>query len=250
MVRGGDSSEANARDAAVTAKLTATKFNAETHVKLFKKTFENLDIGDMSDFVIGQVADSTNLNPKIAELLDCYHIACRNHCLNLGCKDMETLCPDLKEIADKCQECHRKIKASNKLTATFENIQASARALDEDDEEPQGGPRGGGKKLKLRAATRWNSLTTMLEGHVEHSDTIHQVMIKHKDRDLDDTTVSRAFLGDVSKHLPYLKEIKNASIRMQERHATLDYCQFECDNIAEFQSAGHQKPGDPFELCE
>ena len=46
-MRGGDSSEANARDAAVTAKLTATKFNAETHVKLFKKTFENLDIGDM-----------------------------------------------------------------------------------------------------------------------------------------------------------------------------------------------------------
>lgn len=227
-------------------KLTATKFNAETHVKLFKTTFDNLNIGDISDFVIGQVADSTNLNPKIAELLECYHIACRNHCLNLGCKDMETNCKDLKDLADKCQECHRKIKGSNKLTATFENIQASARALDDDGNNPQ----AGGRKLKLRAATRWNSLTAMLEGHVENSEVIHQVMTQHKDRDLDDTTVSRTFLGKVTRHLPYLKEIKGASIRMQQRHATLDYCQFECDTIAEFQSDGYKVPGDPFELCE
>jgi hypothetical protein len=49
------------------AKQTATKFNAETHVRLFKQTFENLDVGDIKDFVIGQIAVSTNLNPKIAD---------------------------------------------------------------------------------------------------------------------------------------------------------------------------------------
>ena len=233
-------------DEDVAAKLTATKFNAETHVKLFDTTFQNLDVDNISNFVIAQVADSTNLNPKIAELLECYHIACRNHCLNLGCKDMETVAKELKDIADKCQECHRKIKGSNKLTATFENIQASARALDDDADKRK----AGGHKLKLRAATRWNSLTGMLEGHVENSDTIHQVMNTHKDRDLGDETVSRAFLTKVGRHLPYLKEIKGAAIRMQKRHATLDYCQFECDTIAQFQSDGYQVPGDPFELCK
>ena len=81
-------------------QLAATKFNAETHVRLFKQTFENLGIGDISNFVIGQIADSTALNPKIARLLKFNHIACRNHCLNLGCKDMESNCVDLQRLAD------------------------------------------------------------------------------------------------------------------------------------------------------
>jgi hypothetical protein len=74
--------------------------------------------------VIAQVTDSTNLNPKIAQLLDCYHIACRNYCLKLDCKDMELDYPKLKEFADKTQDLHQKIKVSTKLSATLENIQA------------------------------------------------------------------------------------------------------------------------------
>ena len=226
-------------------QLAATKFNAETHVRLFKQTFENLGIGDISNFVIGQIADSTALNPKIARLLKFNHIACRNHCLNLGCKDMESNCVDLQRLADKTQECHRKIKASNKLTASFENIQASSRELTAENDAC-----ARGQKLKLRSATRWNSLTAMLEGHVNSAETIHKVMRENKDRDLDEETVSRSFLNDVRKHLPYLQLIKSASIRMQKRHATLDDCQFECDTITEFRDAGRGKPGDTFELCE
>ena len=224
--------------------MAATKFNAETHVRLFQQTFDNLDI-DISDFVIGQVADSTALNPKIAKLLGINHIACRNHCLNLACKDMESNCGDLERLAEATQECHRKIKASNKLTASFENIQASSRALSDGNNA-----RARGQKLKLRAATRWNSLTAMLEGHLKSAENIYQVIKENKDRDLDDESVSRNFLNDIRKHLPYLKLIKAASVCMQTRHATLEYCQFQCDHIAQSQNAGHGKAGDVFEQCE
>ena len=114
----GGTASATATAAAAAAKrhVTATIFNAEAHVKLFTTSFDNLNIR-ISDFVIAQIADRTALNPRIARLLNCFHIACRNHCLNLACKDMENNCEDLKRLATKTQEIHRKIKASNKLSA-------------------------------------------------------------------------------------------------------------------------------------
>jgi hypothetical protein len=66
------------------------------------------------------MANSTALNPKIARVLGIKHIACRNHCLNLGCKNTEKHSSVLRDIADMTQEVHRKVKASNKLTAELE----------------------------------------------------------------------------------------------------------------------------------
>jgi hypothetical protein len=43
---------------------------------------------------------------------------------------MEKNCAELKQLSDKTQEVHRKIKVSNKLSAVLENVQASARELD------------------------------------------------------------------------------------------------------------------------
>jgi hypothetical protein len=125
---------------------TATKFNAETHQKLFQQTFKNLNISNVSSFAIAQVADSTATNPKIALLLKIAHIGCCNHCLNLGCKDMESNCPELNMLAGKTQEVHRKIKASNKLTAELDNAQAISRALDKSCQT-------GTNRLKMKAPT-------------------------------------------------------------------------------------------------
>jgi hypothetical protein len=80
---------------------TATKFNAETHQKLFQQTFKNLNISNVSSFAIAQIADSTTTNPKIAWLLKIAHIGCHNHCLNFGCKDMESDCPELKKACQR-----------------------------------------------------------------------------------------------------------------------------------------------------
>ncbi len=109
----------------LTGDQTATNFTADTYIKLFQQTFKNLQFDDLSNFAIAQVADSTALNPKIARVLGIKHIACRNHCLNLGCKDMKKHSSELRDIADMTQEVHRKVKASNKLTAELENVQAS-----------------------------------------------------------------------------------------------------------------------------
>ena len=56
-----------------------------------------------------------------------------------------------------------------------------------------------------RCPARW--LTAMLEGHVNSAETIHKVMRENKERNLDEETVSRSFLNDVRKHLPYLQLI-------------------------------------------
>ncbi len=138
----------------------ATKFNAETHQKLFQQTFKNLNISDISSFAIAQIADSTVTNPKIARLLKIAHIGCPNHCLNLGCKDMESDCPELKMLADETQEVHCKIKASNKLTADLDNVQAISRALDESCQTGTG-------RLKMKAPTHWNLLEDLLRSHID-----------------------------------------------------------------------------------
>jgi hypothetical protein len=95
---------------------------------------------------IAQVANSTTLNPKIARVLGIKHIACRNDCLNLGCKDMEKHSSELRDIVDMTQEVHRKVKASNKLTAELENGQACCRQFDVT------GKTGGGGRLMMKAA--------------------------------------------------------------------------------------------------
>ncbi len=108
----------------LTGDQTATQVDAEAHIKLFEQTFKNLEMDDLTNFAIAQVANSTSLNPKIAGMLGIKHIACPNYCLNLGCKDTEKHCSELKNIADLTQEVHHKVKASNKLTVELENVQA------------------------------------------------------------------------------------------------------------------------------
>ncbi len=105
----------------LTGHQTATNFSADSHIKLFQQTFKNLQFDDLSNFAIAQVADSTALNPKIARVLGIKHIACCNHCLNLGCKDMEKHSSELRDIANMTQEVLHKVKTSNKLTAELEN---------------------------------------------------------------------------------------------------------------------------------
>ena len=223
---------------------TATTFNAEAHVALIKQTFANLK-HDVSKFAIGQVCDSTNLNPRIATVLKISHIACRNHCLNLACKDMEKNCTELSDLAAKTQDLHRKIKASNKLSAELENIQLMEKG--DDDSKPCP------KKLKLQAATRWNSMESLFTSHVTLGDNIREVIKSHPDRDLSDETISKSFTAKINKHLPYLMELKCASINMQKRLATLDYCQFQCNGIATLAAQGKSPntgPGHDFEHCK
>jgi hypothetical protein len=225
-----------------TVAQTATKFNAETHIKLFKETFGNLKIDDINDFLIAQTADSTAMNPKIARDMGINHVACRNHCLNLGCKDMENNCKELKSISEKTQEIHhRKIKGSNKLSAVLENTQAAARLMD------TGASMG---KLKLLAATRWNSLEGLLQSHKKASESIREVVEKHPERDLGDDTISFNFLRKINRHLKYLTALKSASCNMQKHLATLKYCQFQCDTITKCAHEGKDECGHDFEFCK
>ena len=60
-----------------------------------EQTFKNLDI-KIDDYVIAQIADSTNLNPCIPRLTKIHHIACRNHALNCACEDMDENDPVLE----------------------------------------------------------------------------------------------------------------------------------------------------------
>jgi hypothetical protein len=218
----------------------ATKFNAETHQKLFQ---QNLNISNISSFAIAQIADSTATNPKIARLLKIAHIGCRNHCLNLGCKNMESDCPELKKLANKTQEVHRKIKASNKLTAELDNVQAISRALDKSCQTGTG-------RLKMKAPTRWNLLEDLLRSHVDCAEGICQVIVAHPKRDISDKTTSQDFIKKIKKHIAYLGHIKSASIGMQKKLATLKECRFLCDLVATCATEGQGKAGNDFWYCK
>jgi hypothetical protein len=169
----------------LTGDQTATNFNADTHIKLFQQTFKNLQFDDLSNFAIAQVADSTALNPKIACVLGIKHIACRNHFMNLGCKDMEKHSSELRDIVNMTQEVHCKVKSSNKLTAELENVQACCRQLDTT------GKTGGGGRLKMKTTTRWNSLEGLLKSHINCIEAICQVISSHPECDISDKTTSR-----------------------------------------------------------
>ena len=193
----GDNSETE-------AVKTATTFNADAHIKLFEKTFDNLNIKQVKNLAIAKVADSTNLNPAIAWKLDVHHIACRNHCLNPGCKDMENNCKELASIAAKTQEIYWKVKASNKLSAELENVQAASCEL-------EGCALGGICKLKLQAATRWNSLVGMLDSHVKAASGLCEVIQLHPQKDMSDKTTTVWFMRLLDHHLPYLNKLKQSS---------------------------------------
>ena len=221
----------------------ATKFNAETHQKLFQQTFKNLNISNVSSFAIAQIADSTTTNPKIARLLKIAHIGCRNHCLNLGCKDMESDCPELKMLANETQEVHRKIKASNKLTVELDNVQAISRALDESCQTGTG-------RLKMKAPTCWNLLEDLLRSHVDCAEGICQVILAHPECNISDKTTSQDFIKKIKKHIAYLSHIKSASIGMQKKLATLKECQFLCNIVATCAAEGQGKAGNDFRYCK
>ena len=221
------------------ADLTATSFNAESHIKLIENTFSNLNV-TVGDFVIAQTSDSTALNPKIARDMDVYHVACRCHSLNLGCKDMERNCSELSDISEQTQAIHRTFKASNKLTAVMENAQASASEL---------GSSVPPVKLKILSKTRWNSLEAMLSNHLKTVGVIKDVIASNPKFELDDVTTTLTFIRKVEKHLKYLTPLKKASVNMQKTGATLDDCQFQCDTIATLSSQGFGVPGHDFEHC-
>ena len=144
--------------------LTAEKFNAETHERYFTDIVNNLGFEKVSDFAVAQTADSTALNPAIARRLGIHHVGCRNHCLNLGCKDMEQNDRELKSMTEDTQECHRNINSSNRLTAMLANVQ------------------DGVQKLKMMCKTRWMAVTDLFVSHVKSADDIRVVAEAHPDR--------------------------------------------------------------------
>jgi hypothetical protein len=160
-----------------------------------KNTFHNLNFDNVGDFAIGQTSDSTALNPRIACLLEIYHIACINHCLNLGCKDMEKNCSELSDISDKTQAIHCTFKASNKLTAVMKNVQASASELDSSVPIV---------RLKLLSMTCWNSLEVILVNHMKTVTSIRAAIEDNPNFELDDKTKTNTFIWKIEKHLRYL----------------------------------------------
>jgi hypothetical protein len=173
-----------------------TQFDAEAHIALFEQTFKILQSDDLTNSAIA-------LNPKIAHMLGMKNIACHNHCLNLGCKDMEKHCSELKNIADIIQEVHLKVKANNKLTAELENVQAHCQELD------MTGIIGGGGWLKMKATTRWNLVKGLLKSHIDCIEGILQVISSHPKQDIRDESTTKNFDKKIMKHLPYLTHLKS-----------------------------------------
>ena len=101
--------------------MISTLINSVVHVKHLTELFESLSLEEVSDFVVCQVADSTNLNPKIAKNLGCLHVGCHDYYLNNSGKDMEQGTSYLSVLVDSIHGLHTSISGSNKLSANLAN---------------------------------------------------------------------------------------------------------------------------------
>ncbi len=139
---------------------------------------------------------------------------------------------------------HRKIKASNKLTAELDNVQTISRALDESSCQTGTG------RLKMKAPTCWNSLEDLLRSHVDCAEGIRQVIVAHPKRDISYKTTSQDFIKKIKKHIAYLGHIKSASIGMQTKLATLKECRFLCNLVATCAAEGQGNAENDFRYCK
>ena len=210
---------------------TATSFSADVHVNYFENTFSDLDIEKVSDFAFCQIADSTNLNPSIARKLGIPHVGCRNHCLNLGCEDMEKADTELAELSDKIHEAHKTINGSNVLSATLHNVQQACQAYS--------------SKLRTNCTTRWGAICMMVNSHLKSENEIREVHRQFPTR-VSEETVTSDFRARVERHTPYLNNINECSAYLQTRGATLAECQDALDVLADLAEDGM----DSFEYCQ
>ncbi len=139
---------------------------------------------------------------------------------------------------------HCKVKASNKLTAELENLQARCWELD------TSGIIGGGGRLKMKAATRWKSKEGLLKSHIGCIEGMHQVVSSHPKRDISNETATRDFVKKIMKHLPFLTHLESALVSMQKRMASIEECQFHCNLVATCANNGHGKSGNDFCYCK
>jgi hypothetical protein len=84
------------------------------------------------------------------------------------------------------------------------------------------GKTGGGGRLKMKAATRWNLLEGLLKSHINCIEAIRQVICSHPERDISNETTSQDFVKKIMKYLPYLTHLKSALVSMQKRMASLE----------------------------
>lgn len=101
--------------------MISTLINSRVHVKHLTELFESLSFEEVSDFVVCQVADSTNLNPKIAKSLGYQCVGCHDYYLNNSGKDMDQGTSYLSVLVDSIHGLHTSISGSNKLSANLAN---------------------------------------------------------------------------------------------------------------------------------
>lgn len=210
---------------------TAVHFGTDEYLRHFTEVFRNLDIDEVSDWVVALLGDNTALNPKVAKELGVPHIGCRDHSLDSAGEDMMKSNKELAAITKEIRELHSKIKASNCLSAQLQNIQ---------DVE---------YKLHTPCATRWHSVATMYAQHERACDDIRELAAKSDGR-VSDATTTNSFLSKMRKHNRYLKKIKSTSKGcLQERGCPLACLQDMLDYICDRVEKGFGKEGDDFEFC-
>jgi hypothetical protein len=83
---------------------------------------------------------------------------------------------------------------------------------------------GGGGQLKMKAATRWNSIKGLLKSHIDCIEGLRHVISSHPEQDISDEIRTRDFVKNIMNNLPYLTRLKSALVSMQKRMASLEEC--------------------------
>ena len=125
---------------------------------------ESISTKNVKDFSLCQTANSTNLKPKIARILDIPQIRCHNHSFSAPQEDIEKASSSLVDAIENAQSMHCKVKKINILSAGLANYQEAAGKM--------------GKKVKLQAETRWISIAEFLKSRLDCVEDLRDVAHK------------------------------------------------------------------------
>lgn len=164
----------------ITPPLDETNYSADNHAALIVDTLEVFD--HSSNDLLYLVADKTNLNPAIANILKIPMIGCASHKFNLAVQDFLTT-------------FRHQIDSINNLMSNLKNVKVAGRLRQHTTLEP----------ITLNR-TRWSSTYCMLKRYFEirpFIDDLEEIITATIPRHSED----RALKEIMESHLTYFEQV-------------------------------------------
>ena len=188
----------------------AVTFNAETHVKFFRETFDVYGI-DLDSWCLCIIADNAKVKFKIARILQKPIVGCASHKLNLEINYMVRNTSPLNIVILAVHDVIKYVKTRLRSAATVRNLT---------DLRPV-----------MHNETRWTGKHHMLKRFIEIKEALVSAC---ENADVEFMATSNpAFTNRVTKYEKMLGSINVVTMELQRKGATISECRDALNSILE-----------------